>query len=189
MGAFLTALALKIFFFDFILTEGRSMLPSIASGRLLFVNKVSYGIRLPLSDRYLLRWAEPKNGDVVVFWTPNGDLAVKRFESYPETGKFRAIGDNAGYSYDSRSYGPVPTSNILGKAVGIQPLAATVPDVCARDGAFGIQPLAATAGNRARDRSGNPTAAVTRRRGVGADSPVPAEGGNAPKNVPEIGLP
>ncbi|MDR2489923.1 MAG: signal peptidase I [Spirochaetaceae bacterium] len=121
LGAFITALALKIFFFDFILTEGRSMLPSIKSGRLLLVNKASYGIRLPLQNAYLVRWAEPKTGDVVVFWTPNGDLAVKRYQPYAETGKFSAIGDNPGHSYDSRFYGPVPTDNILGRAVGIQP--------------------------------------------------------------------
>ena len=119
LGAFVCALVLKLFFFDFILAEGRSMSPAIETGRLLLVNKVSYGFQLPFGLGYLARWAEPKAGDVVVFWTPYGNLAVKRCVEAGANGLFVAVGDNAAHSFDSRVYGPVSSDCIVGRAVGV----------------------------------------------------------------------
>ncbi|MDR0551302.1 MAG: signal peptidase I [Spirochaetaceae bacterium] len=112
-AALFCALTIKLFFFDFILASGRSMSPAIESGQILIVNKLSYGLRLP--GGYLMRWAEPKPGDIVVFWTPYGDLAVKRTAELTCGGCFVALGDNADYSFDSRNYGPVNTRHIVGK--------------------------------------------------------------------------
>ncbi|MDR1804329.1 MAG: S26 family signal peptidase, partial [Treponema sp.] len=33
---------------------------------------------------------------------------------------FLALGDNTSQSFDSRSYGPVPNKNIIGKVLGIK---------------------------------------------------------------------
>ena len=96
------------------------MHPAVKNGSLLLVNKLSYGIRPPFSDKYMLRWTMPQKGDVVIFWTPFGDLAVKRCAELTEDGRFFALGDNGPASFDSRSYGPVSADNIIGKAVGVK---------------------------------------------------------------------
>ncbi|GHV84265.1 hypothetical protein AGMMS50212_16050 [Spirochaetia bacterium] len=96
------------------------MLPAIEDGRVLIVNRLSYGFKPPASQGYFLRWAAPKEGDVVVFWTPFGDLAVKRCTERLEDGRFMAVGDNQVESFDSRSYGPVAEDSIVGKVMGIR---------------------------------------------------------------------
>jgi signal peptidase I len=119
-GAFIAALIMKFFLFDFMIAEGSSMSPAIKSGTVLVVNRLVYGFRLPWSGDYLLRWSAPKPGDVVVFYTPQGMTAVKRCGGVLETGEFIALGDNSLQSFDSRSYGPVRTDNIIGKVLGIK---------------------------------------------------------------------
>jgi signal peptidase I len=108
-----------VFFFDFTITEGNSMDPAIKHGTILLINKLAYGWRPPGLGRYLFRWALPKKGDVVIFYTLQGDLAVKRC-SQVFAHSFFALGDNGPRSYDSRHYGPVPLDNIIGKAVGVR---------------------------------------------------------------------
>ena len=120
LGAIMAALVMKIFLLDFMIAEGHSMVPVINPGAILVVCKVFYGVRLPGSGSYLVRWGVPETGDVVVFYTPLGEMAVKRCErTFPED-EFYALGDNAPQSYDSRNYGPVPYNNIIGKVLGIK---------------------------------------------------------------------
>jgi signal peptidase I len=94
------------------------MEPSIQNGAVLIVSRMRYGIRLSWLQKYLIRWAQPKTGEVVVFYTPTGELAVKRCTALTEHGSFYAGGDNLNASYDSRAYGPVPVENIIGKVLG-----------------------------------------------------------------------
>jgi len=115
--ALAAAFFLKIFFFDFMIAQGSSMEPSIQSGKILIVSRLRYGFRLPWMQDYLIRWDNPKIGEVVVFYTPSGELAVKRCIDLVEGG-FIAQGDNRNVSYDSRSYGSVPVDNIIGKVLG-----------------------------------------------------------------------
>jgi signal peptidase I len=115
--ALFTAFFLKIFFFDFMIAQGSSMEPAIKSGNILVISRLRYGLRLPWAQNYLLRWSMPKTGEVVVFYTPSGELAVKRCIALDESG-FIAQGDNQNVSYDSRSYGSVPVDNIIGKVLG-----------------------------------------------------------------------
>jgi signal peptidase I len=115
--AITAALVLKLFVFDFIIAQGHSMEPAINDGAVLVVSRISYGLQLP-SNKYLLRWAEPKIGEVVVFYTPSGELAVKRCTIAGKDGLFYAEGDNSLVSYDSRSYGPVFADKIIGKVLG-----------------------------------------------------------------------
>jgi len=114
--AIAVALVLKLFVFDFIVAQGYSMEPVIADGTILVINRLRYGIRLP-SNRYLVRWSQPKLGEIVVFFTPTGELAVKRCILI-EGQSFYAHGDNLIASYDSRAYGKVPVDNIIGKVLG-----------------------------------------------------------------------
>jgi signal peptidase I len=120
LGALATALFMKLFLFDFMIAEGQSMVPAIRNGAVLVVNKLAYGLRLPFTPGFLLRWSLPKEGDVVVFYSPRGDLAVKRCTGIPGEGLFFLRGDNSRDSYDSRSYGPVPADRIIGKVLGVK---------------------------------------------------------------------
>jgi signal peptidase I len=118
--AFLAALLMKVFLFDFVIADGRSMIPAISPGAVLVINRLAYGIRLPWTQGYLLRWSLPRTGDVVVFLTPQGQTAVKRCTTVMESGRFFALGDNELESYDSRAYGPVRADSIMGKVMGIK---------------------------------------------------------------------
>ena len=48
-----------------------SMIPSLAVGDQIFVNKLSYGIRVPFTTSLLLEFSEPSRGDVAVFVCPD----------------------------------------------------------------------------------------------------------------------
>ena len=117
--AMAAALVMKLFLFDFVIAEGHSMSPVIEPGKILLVYKLAYGFRLPGAEKYLVRWAYPSDGDIVVFYTPLGETAVKR-SGWLSGGDFYALGDNSLQSYDSRSYGPVPADNIIGRVMGIK---------------------------------------------------------------------
>ena len=120
IGALITALMMKLFLFDFMIAEGHSMIPAIKPGKVLLVFKLYYGLRLPLSGTYLLRWSSPREGEVVVFFTPFGEIAVKRCGIIYPNDSFYALGDNGPQSYDSRSYGPVHIDSVLGKVLGVR---------------------------------------------------------------------
>jgi signal peptidase I len=118
--ALAAVLFVKLFVFDLMVTQGRSMLPAIKPGSLLMVNKAAYGLRIPGIGVYLLRWGRPHKGDMVVFYTPLGEKAVKRCSAVESDGSFYALGDNDLESFDSRSYGAVTADHILGKVVAVR---------------------------------------------------------------------
>jgi signal peptidase I len=120
LAALIVVLGMKLFLFDFMIAEGASMDPAVKPGTILLVNRLRYGLRLPGSRFYLLRWASPVPGEVVVFYTPDGVVAVKRCAALTGMGEFIALGDNGARSFDSRAYGPVPADNIIGKVLGIR---------------------------------------------------------------------
>lgn len=127
------------------------MEPTILVGDVLWLDKASYGARLPqrwgdipiiniftwikpLRDadekvdwgyRRLFGWKEPKCGDMVVFNSSEDAqvLLVKRiikiYSTLTSNGKEQHFyfmeGDNKENSHDSRAYGYVPESAILGK--------------------------------------------------------------------------
>jgi len=115
--AFVFAMIIKLFFFDLMITQGRSMLPTLRPGSLLVVNKAAYGFRVPGLGLYLVRWSTPQPGDLLVFFTPLGERAVKRCISVNVEGTFFVVGDNDLESFDSRSYGFITPDQILGKVV------------------------------------------------------------------------
>ena len=118
IGALVTTLIMKIFLFDFVIAEGHSMEPVIMPGNVLLVSKLSYGFKLPGSAKYLLRWVVPKKGDIIVFYTPMGEIAVKRCSDVYNNDSFYVLGENVLNSYDSRSYGPISMDSIVGKVLG-----------------------------------------------------------------------
>ena len=118
--AFICAMVIKLVFVDLMITQGRSMLPTLQPGSLLVVNKAAYGFRVPGLGIYLVHWSSPRPGDLLVFYTPLGERAVKRCYSINEKGDFFVMGDNDLESFDSRSYGLVTLDHILGKVVAFK---------------------------------------------------------------------
>jgi signal peptidase I len=70
--ALLGALALRILIVEPFQIPSGSMIPTLLVGDHLFVSKLSYGIMNPFSREpsYLVRWAKPKPGDVMIFEAP-----------------------------------------------------------------------------------------------------------------------
>jgi signal peptidase I len=63
---------------------GNSMRPTLLPGDRILLNKLAYGLRLPGTDRWLLRWGAPRRGDVVVLLMPgDGRSLVKRVVGGP----------------------------------------------------------------------------------------------------------
>jgi signal peptidase I len=61
-----------------------SMNPTILEGDVVWVNKLAYGLRVPLTRIYLVDWAEPQRGDIVVVLSPlDGTRLVKRVVGVP----------------------------------------------------------------------------------------------------------
>lgn len=62
-----------------------SMWPTIAPGDRILVDKVAYGLRVPLMEHYLFERSGPSAGDVVLFADPRGGstLLVKRVIALP----------------------------------------------------------------------------------------------------------
>ena len=61
-----------------------SMKPSILEGDRIFVNKLAYDLKVPFTTWRITRWADPKRGDIVVFFSPDdGRRLVKRVIALP----------------------------------------------------------------------------------------------------------
>jgi signal peptidase I len=80
--AIVLALVLRGFVFEAFKIPTGSMIPTLLVGDHLFVNKLVYGVRLPFTDRYLVRFGEPERGEVVVFSFPR-DEAKAYLEQQP----------------------------------------------------------------------------------------------------------
>jgi len=60
------------------------MKPTILEGDLVFVNKLSYDLKVPFTLHRLAQWDDPARGDVVVFFSPHdGTRLVKRVIAVP----------------------------------------------------------------------------------------------------------
>ena len=61
-----------------------SMNPTILEGDLIYVNKLAYDLRVPLTLHRLASWSEPQRGDIVVCLSPDdGTRLVKRVVGRP----------------------------------------------------------------------------------------------------------
>ncbi len=82
------------------------MAPSVAPEERVFVSRLAYW------------FSKPKSGDLVVLRDPREPerLLLKRIgEAHGNS--FEVVGDNVDASTDSRTFGPVPASLILGRVV------------------------------------------------------------------------
>lgn len=76
-AVFVLLLVCKFFCIDILNVRGNSMKPAIKDGELIAVNRLAYGLVVPFKNKFLLRWKEPKAGDVVIF-PHEGKMVVKR---------------------------------------------------------------------------------------------------------------
>ncbi|MFC1676273.1 signal peptidase I [Planctomycetota bacterium] len=61
-----------------------SMNPTIMEGDLIYVNKVAYDLRVPLTLRRLARFSDPERGDIVICFSPEDQIRlVKRVIAVP----------------------------------------------------------------------------------------------------------
>ena len=61
-----------------------SMNPTILEGDLIYVNKIAYDLRIPLTMHRLAKWSDPERGDIVICFSPeDGIRLVKRVIGLP----------------------------------------------------------------------------------------------------------
>ncbi|MGO8695646.1 MAG: signal peptidase I [Rectinemataceae bacterium] len=79
LAAALIAFFVKAFVLDAAVVDGRSMLPLLKPGGVVIVLRCAYGLRWPFGGGYILRWGEPRQGDVIAAVDPmDGKTVVKR---------------------------------------------------------------------------------------------------------------
>src|SRR3954468_23627368 len=70
-----------------------SMKPTIEEGDRVVVNKLAYDLKFPFTTIELVKWGDPKRGDIVVLFSPaDGTRLVKRVVATP--GDTIAMQDN-----------------------------------------------------------------------------------------------
>ncbi|MEE2643861.1 MAG: signal peptidase I [Myxococcota bacterium] len=68
--ALLLALCLRAFFFEAFTIPSGSMIPTLAVGDFIFINKLAYGVWNPFTGEQMSSWSLPERGDVIVFSYP-----------------------------------------------------------------------------------------------------------------------
>jgi len=78
LGVFRTAVA------DWNPIPSASMRPGLLEGDVVFVNRLAFNVKVPLTDVVLARTGEPRRGDVVTFSSPStGTRLIKRIMALP----------------------------------------------------------------------------------------------------------
>jgi signal peptidase I len=83
--AVFVALFIRWAFLEAYVIPSGSMLPSLLIHDHIFVNKLVYGVRVPFSEKWLVKFSEPKRGDVIVFKYPRdmSTFYIKRVVGEP----------------------------------------------------------------------------------------------------------
>jgi signal peptidase I len=77
-AAAVVALTTRASFADHYRVPSGSMEPTVLTGDRIVVNKAAYGLRVPLSEHWLVAYAEPARGDVVVLVADDPTVLLKR---------------------------------------------------------------------------------------------------------------
>ena len=77
-GIFRTAIA------DWNPVPSGSMRPNLVEGDVVFVNRLAYDLKIPLTDIVLAHLGDPQRGDIVTFFSPtDGKRLIKRLVALP----------------------------------------------------------------------------------------------------------
>ena len=81
----LIVLLIRSFLFEPFRIPSDSMMPTLLDGDFIFVNKFTYGLRLPVANTEVARLGSPQRGDVVVFRLPSDPSTnyIKRLVGLP----------------------------------------------------------------------------------------------------------
>ncbi|MBM0105123.1 signal peptidase I [Steroidobacter sp. S1-65] len=81
----LIVLLIRSFLFEPFRIPSDSMMPTLLDGDFIFVNKFSYGLRLPVLNSKIVSIGEPQRGDVIVFRLPQDPATnyIKRLVGLP----------------------------------------------------------------------------------------------------------
>jgi signal peptidase I len=81
----LIVLVIRSFLFEPFRIPSDSMMPTLLDGDFIFVNKFTYGLRLPVANTEIVSLGEPQRGDVVVFRLPSDPATnyIKRLVGLP----------------------------------------------------------------------------------------------------------
>ena len=81
----LAVLVIRSFLFEPFRIPSSSMVPTLLIGDFIFVNKFTYGLRLPVVNTKIVQVGEPQRGDVVVFQLPSEPSTnyIKRLVGLP----------------------------------------------------------------------------------------------------------
>lgn len=69
-SAIIIAILLRVFIFEAYTIPSGSMIPTLAVGDYIFINKLAYGLWNPFSGAQGINWGHPNRGDVIVFDYP-----------------------------------------------------------------------------------------------------------------------
>ncbi len=83
--AILIALTIRWALMEAYVIPSGSMLPSLLIHDHIFVNKATYGVRVPFSETWLVKFREPERGEVIVFKYPHekDNFFIKRVVGLP----------------------------------------------------------------------------------------------------------
>jgi signal peptidase I len=81
----LLVLVIRSFLYEPFRIPSDSMMPTLLDGDFIFVNKFTYGLRLPVVNTEVVAMGEPQRGDVVVFRLPSDPSTnyIKRLVGLP----------------------------------------------------------------------------------------------------------
>jgi signal peptidase I len=95
-----------------------SMIPTIIEGDRIFVNKLAYGLRVPLTYTWVGRWDEPERGEIVVLHSPeDGERLVKRVIGVPgdliamQSNRLYINGEPLSYGRPTARMGELPSGS------------------------------------------------------------------------------
>ena len=83
--AVLAALTIRWLLLEAYVIPSGSMFPSLLKNDHIFVNKLTYGIRFPFSENWMVKFREPERGEVIVFKFPKDKniFYIKRIVGVP----------------------------------------------------------------------------------------------------------